>query len=79
MKYHFNMECIKVCPDPQCEAIFHNCPKNLTKCKDCGGWIIAINEDTYWKKFAKSFFQYDYASHKYYYPKPKVEQLKLFS
>ena len=30
---------IKVCPDPGCEAVYHNCAKKQTKCIDCGGNI----------------------------------------
>lgn len=40
---------IKVCPDPGCEAVFHNCPKKYTQCNDCGGNIMEINQDTFWK------------------------------
>lgn len=51
---------IKVCPDPQCEAVYHNIPKQQTRCTNCGGWVIRIKEKTYWKKFANYFFQYDF-------------------
>ncbi|NNV54550.1 hypothetical protein [Limnovirga soli] len=59
---------IKVCPNPQCDAVFHNCPKKETHCKDCGGNIMIINTDTYWKKFSNNWFQYDFATHDYYRP-----------
>lgn len=62
---------IKVCPDLYCEAVFHNIPKTHTRCNDCGGWIILINEKTYWKKFSNNFYQYDFLSEKYFYPKQK--------
>lgn len=52
--------CIKICPNPQCEAIYHNIPKKITNCVDCDGNIIEINEKTYNKKFVDYFFQYDY-------------------
>lgn len=60
---------IKVCGDPHCEAVYHNTPKSATKCKDCGGNLIAINEDTYNKKYADNYFQYDYETMDYYRPK----------
>lgn len=60
---------IKVCPDPHCDAVWHNCPKEQTKCLDCGGNIMLINEPTYWKKFSENFFQYDFPTHEYFRPK----------
>lgn len=54
------LELIKVCGDPHCDAVWHNCPKSHTKCGDCGGNIMAINEETYWKKFSGYHFQYDF-------------------
>jgi hypothetical protein len=62
------MKNIKVCGDPHCEAIFHNIPKEVTKCNDCNGRVITINEDTYWKKYSDNFFQYDYNTMEFYYP-----------
>lgn len=67
---------IKVCPDPGCEAVWHNVPKKHTRCKDCGGWIIAINEKTFWKKYSKNFFQYDFETGIYF--RPQIKQLSLF-
>lgn len=52
---------IKICGDPHCDAIFHNIPKKVTKCHDCNGKLISINEETYQKKFYKYCFQYDYS------------------
>jgi len=77
------MDIIKVCGDPHCEAIWHNCPKKHTKCKDCGGRIMHINEETYWKKYSQNFFQYDFETVEYFYPKNPEEnkhpkQLSLF-
>ena len=63
-----NQSLIKVCPDPGCEAVYHNIPKNHTKCNDCGGWLRLINEETYRKKFALNFFQYDITTNQYYRP-----------
>jgi hypothetical protein len=69
---------IKVCPDPQCEAVYHNCPIKHTRCNNCGGWIKRIDNDTYWRKFSNIFFQYDFSTMEYYYPVKNVNQLSLF-
>jgi len=69
---------IKVCPDPHCEAVYHNIPKSHTRCNDCGGWVIQINEKTFWKKFSLNWFQYDFTTGEYYRPQKEQEQLKLF-
>lgn len=71
------MESIKVCPDPHCDAVWHNCPKKQTRCENCDGWIIKINEQTYWKKFSNHFFQFDFETMELYRPKKRVEQLTL--
>lgn len=68
---------IKVCPDPHCDAVYHNIPKSYTKCDDCGGRVILINEQTYWKKFANNFFQYDYPTMEFYRPVKPTNQLSL--
>lgn len=59
---------IKVCVDPGCEAVFHNSPKKHTRCNNCGGRIMSINESTYWKKFSYNWFQYDFLTGAYYRP-----------
>jgi hypothetical protein len=69
---------IKVCPDPQCEAVYHNCPIKHTRCNNCGGWIKRIDNETYWRKFSNIFFQYDFSTMEYYYPIKNVNQLSLF-
>jgi hypothetical protein len=69
---------IKVCPDPQCEAVYHNCLIKHTRCNNCGGWIKRIDNDTYWRKFSNIFFQYDFNTMEYYYPIKNVTQLSLF-
>lgn len=54
---------LKVCIDPHCEAVWHNCPsgyKKATHCPECDMILVAINEETYRKKFAGNYFQYDY-------------------
>ncbi len=66
---------IKVCVDPGCEAVYHNCHTKPSYCFDCGGRIMEINQDTYTKKFSNNWFQYDYETKEYY--KPIIPQLKL--
>lgn len=68
---------IKICPDPHCEAIYHNIPKSHTKCGDCGCTLIWINEKTYWKKFSNNFFQYDFQTGEYIRPVKTEAQLSL--
>lgn len=70
-------ELVKVCPDPKCEAVYHNCPKEHTRCNDCGGNIIQINKDTFWKKFSMNWFQYDFLTGEYYRPQKEGQQLSL--
>lgn len=60
---------IKVCGDPHCDAIFHNTPVKHTRCRDCGGRLIKINEDTYQRKFSHYFFQYDFDTGEYFRPR----------
>jgi hypothetical protein len=59
---------IKACPDPGCEAVWHNIPKGYTKCNDCGGRVIQINMQTYTKKYSNWFFQYDFETGAFYRP-----------
>ena len=68
---------IKICGDPGCEAIFHNIPKSQTRCNDCNGRLIEINEDTFWNKYSKNYFQYDFISNEYFRPVKAVYQLSL--
>lgn len=73
---------IKLCADPHCDAIYHNIPKKITKCNDCGGSLIEINEKTYFSKFHRYFFQYNYEDiangiFKYWRPEKIEYQLQL--
>jgi len=68
---------IKVCPDPGCESVWHYCPIKHTKCNDCGGRIMKINEDTFWKKFSKNWFQYNFETGEYFRPLKIESQLSL--
>jgi hypothetical protein len=66
---------IKVCPNPNCEAVYHNIPKSHTRCNDCGGHVMLINEKTYWSKFSDNWFQYDFESMQYFRPEEVKQQL----
>jgi hypothetical protein len=68
---------IKVCPDPGCGSVWHNIPKSYTKCNDCGGRVMLINEITFWLKFSKNWFQYDFKTGEYFRPQKPVSQLFL--
>lgn len=63
---------IKVCPDPGCESVWHNIPKSHTKCNNCGGRVMLINEKTFWTKFSKNWFQYDFQTGDYFRPAANV-------
>jgi hypothetical protein len=66
------LDLIKICGNPHCDAIYHNIPKKHTKCLDCGGNLKIINEKTYWKKYSKYWFQYDFITLKYFRPIEKT-------
>lgn len=68
---------IKVCPEPGCDAVWHNCPEKHTHCNDCGGNIMKINEETFWKKFSNNWFQYDFNTGCYFRPQKINDQLEL--
>lgn len=68
---------IKVCPNPNCEAVWHNIIKKHTKCNDCATNIIIVNEKTYWKKFSNNWFQYDFISGNIFRPIKKQIQLSI--
>jgi hypothetical protein len=68
---------VKVCPDPGCEAVWHNIPKSYTKCNDCGGRVMLINEKTFWDKFSNNWFQYDFETYQYFRPQKPIVQLSL--
>jgi len=63
-----NTPLIRVCIDPNCEAVFHNYPES--SCADCNGRTIAINTTTYLQKFRSNFFQYLYANNELTLKKP---------
>ena len=67
----------KVCPNPNREAIWHNIPKSYTKCNDCGGNVMLINEDTFWRKFSNNWYQYNFEDGQYFRPEKKDIQLNL--
>jgi hypothetical protein len=51
---------IKVCVNPHCSEVAHHCEKAETRCRNCDMQLVAIDQETYLKKFADYFFQYDY-------------------
>lgn len=68
---------IKVCVETTCESVYHNCPVKVKKCEFCGGSIKMINQETYFKKFANRFFQYDQPTGEYFRPQKIKPQLAL--
>lgn len=68
---------IKVCVEYGCESVYHNCPEKVKKCEFCGGSIKMINQETYFKKFANRFFQYDQPTGEYFRPTKKITQTQL--
>lgn len=68
---------IKVCVVPECESVYHNCPFEVKKCEFCNGSIKMINQETYFKKFADRFFQYDQPTGEYFRPKKEEKQQTL--
>ena len=59
---------IKVCPDPTCEQVHHNCDKKASYCSNCGHRIMEINEKTYLKKFVRNPFQVDFKTDERVFP-----------
>lgn len=51
---------IKICINPHCDAVAHNCDRKETPCRDCGFRLVKINIATYLKKFRDNYFQYNY-------------------
>ena len=60
---------IKVCPNPQCRAVYHNIEKADTQCPNCEAQLVITDNETYWKDYAKSWYQYDFKTGKYFRPK----------
>jgi len=77
MTHNKTLGLIKVCGDPGCEAIFHNIAKKHTRCNDCNGRLIEINEDTFWTKYSNNYFQYDFETNEYFRPQKFTNQLIL--
>jgi len=53
---------LKVCVDPRCEEVAHNCDKKETHCRNCNTLLCQINEETYRAKYINNYFQYDYSN-----------------
>ena len=72
---------IKVCINPHCEEVAHNCDKKETRCRNCGFRLIEINEITYKEKFIHGYpHQIDYSTGERTTPKEQGFdiQLKMF-
>lgn len=63
---------IKVCINPQCDQVAHNCKPQDNHCSNCDTRIIAIDEATYHKKFRFNFFQIDQQTGELYRPEVVV-------
>jgi hypothetical protein len=59
---------IKVCMNPMCDEVAHFIEKAEKRCRNCNTRMIAIDEKTYWAKYAENYFQYDYRTGDFYYP-----------
>ncbi len=59
---------IKVCIDPMCDEVAHNCEQSEKRCRSCDMKLVTINQATYWKKYSMNFFQYDYQTGNLYRP-----------
>ena len=70
-----NKAMIKLCPNPKCSAVYHNIEKAETQCPNCRAQLVIIENDTYWKDYAKSWYQYDFKTGKYF--RPKDPDLKI--
>lgn len=78
IEHNIKLGLIKVCVEPGCESIFHNCDVKIKRCEFCSSPIKMINQETFFKKFSNRFFQYDQASGEYFRPKKIVLQYQLF-
>lgn len=56
------MTVLKVCIDPNCDSVAHNCMKSETHCRECNSGLVEINKECYMKKFINNYFQYDYSN-----------------
>lgn len=56
------MRVLKVCINPHCDAVAHNCLKKETHCRDCDLGLVEIDKETYQKKYINNYFQYDYSN-----------------
>ena len=51
---------MKICIDATCETVWHNTPKEVKRCKDCGTELIEISLKTYLDRFITYVWQFDY-------------------
>lgn len=57
---HKPMKVIKVCINPTCGDVAHNCPKNETRCRNCDYRLVEINKELYIRKYLFDPCQIDY-------------------
>ena len=68
---------IKVCPNPTCDAVWHNCKTEDKKCKNCGFTIKEIDTKTYTRKYKEFPMQFDYITENILWQEKKLEVLPL--
>lgn len=68
---------IKVCIDPMCEEVAHNCTRDETRCRNCGGILVKINDQTYKQRFLNTCHQIDYSTGKRLITLPRWHQLSI--
>jgi hypothetical protein len=52
----------KVCLNSMCDEVAVNCPLKETCCRNCGHYLVRINEKTWQKKYKDSPIIVDYAT-----------------
>jgi len=52
---------LKVCGNPQCSEVAHNCAIKETHCRNCSFGLKKINSKTYLRNFKFNYFQRDYS------------------
>jgi hypothetical protein len=70
----FEDKLIKVCLDPMCEAVYHNCEPSDRRCLCCGHKLLRIDAKTWEKKYSKWFWQYDFQTQEFYRPKTNSKE-----
>lgn len=76
--YTFEGRCVKVCSDIHCEIIWHNCPQDATRCKECGARVMKIDEGTYHREYRNKFFQLNWETGEGFVPRRWMNSGRLF-